>query len=114
MIVIFALAMQLFLQQMPTQTRGTHPSVFLENEAKLPILLEKTDISGQWEGTITRDEGGGKRTVFKMELDLMQKGKDVTGTSYVHAEGEKRTYSANMSLAGRANKTYFKYQLSYW
>ena len=110
MIVIFALAVQLFLQQTPTEMRGTPPSVFLENEAKTLDLFEKTDIGGHWEGTITRDEGGGKRTVFKMELDLIQKGKDVTGTSYVHAEGDKRTYSANMSLAGRVSKTYFRYE----
>lgn len=110
MIVIFALAVQLFLQHTPTETRGAHPSVLLENESKTPILLEKADVNGHWEGTITRDEGGGKRTVFKMELDLIQKGKDVTGTSYVHADGDKRTYSANMSLEGRVNKTYFRYE----
>ena len=117
MIVIFALAAQLFLQQTLPEIRGVHPScvpldesVFLENEAKMLDLLEKADVSGHWEGTITRDEGGGKRTVFKMELDLIQKGKDVTGTSYVHADADKRTYSANMSLEGRVNKTYFRYE----
>jgi hypothetical protein len=75
-----------------------------------PKNAEKIDISGHWEGTITRDEGGGKRTVFKMELDLLQKGKSVTGTSYVHADGEKKTYSANMELQGKFRDKYFKYE----
>lgn len=110
MIMILVIAMQLFLVKTPTETIGTHPSLLSEIAANKAHLLEKNDISGHWEGTITRDEGGGKRTVFKMELDLMQKGKDITGTSYVHAEGEKRTFSANMSLAGRINKSYFKYE----
>jgi hypothetical protein len=81
-----------------------------ESAINYPIFAEKIDISGHWEGTITRDEGGGKRTVFKMELDLNQKGKTITGTSYVHADGEKRTYSANMALSGRFSKYYLKYE----
>ena len=34
-----------------------------------------TDISGYWEGTISRDEGYGKRVMFEIEVILMQKGK---------------------------------------
>ena len=80
------------------------------NWTKVAHLVAPSDIAGHWEGTITRDEGGGKRTVFKMELDLTQNGKDVTGISYVHAEGTKRIYSASMSLVGRVNKNYLKYE----
>ena len=81
--------------------------------AKSPIsnkIADKTDISGHWEGTITRDEGAGKRTTFKMELDLQQKGKDITGISYVHAEQDKRVFSANMSVVGKFSRSYFKYE----
>jgi hypothetical protein len=107
MITIFAILLQLLttnIQCVPT------PNIVHRTSNIVHLTSQKVDISGHWEGTITRDEGGGKRTVFKMELDLMQRGKDITGTSYVHAEGEKRTYSANMSLVGKINKTYFKYE----
>ena len=117
MIKILALIIPLIFAKTPEGEVKTPPSVcqrFQRKYAEIavinPILAEKIDISGHWEGTITRDEGGGKRTVFKMELDLNQKGKAVTGTSYVHAEGEKRTYSANMALSGRFAKYYFKYE----
>jgi ketosteroid isomerase-like protein len=117
MIKILALIVPLMFSKTPVGKVESTPSVFqrfqshhAETAANLPISAEKIDISGHWEGTITRDEGGGKRTVFKMELDLNQKGKVVTGTSYVHAEGEKRTYSANMALSGRFTKYYFKYE----
>jgi hypothetical protein len=109
MIKIFALVISLFFTNSHLKTSKGDPSVFSDFLAKNTENLKPTDISGHWEGTITRDEGGGKRTIFKMELDLTQKGKDITGVSYVHAEGEKRIYSANMALIGRVNKTYFKY-----
>jgi hypothetical protein len=106
MIKILALIVPLiFAKNILTEKKD--PSVF---SAKKTEIVEKNDISGHWEGTITRDEGGGKRTVFKMELDLTQKGKTITGVSYVHSEGEKRTYSANMELKGRFSSTYFKYE----
>jgi hypothetical protein len=110
MMKILALVIQLFFLKTPVATIGIAPSVYSKIESNHSIDVEKTDISGHWEGTITRDEGGGKRTVFKMELDLNQKGKVVTGTSYVHADGEKRTYSANMALSGHFNKFYLKYE----
>jgi hypothetical protein len=72
-------------------------------------ITEKIDVSGFWEGTITRDEGYGRRTVFQMELTLIQKGRDITGTSIVRSVSEKRTYNAKMDLAGKVNKTVVKY-----
>ncbi len=110
MIKIFALVIQLFFPKTAVETLSKDPSVFSAISTKNVENGKPNDISGHWEGTITRDEGGGKRTVFKMELDLNQKGKEITGVSYVHAEGEKRTYSANMSVVGRLNKSYFKYE----
>ena len=120
MIVVLAVVLQLFSVKID-------PSVFSMSDCRFRIsdgllkpdanswtkvtkLDAPSDIAGHWEGTITRDEGGGKRTVFKMELDLTQKGKDITGISYVHAETTKRIYSANMSLVGRLNKNYLKYE----
>ncbi|MDZ7877572.1 MAG: hypothetical protein U5L45_07875 [Saprospiraceae bacterium] len=117
MIKYLALIIPLMFSKMPVEKVKTPPSVNQHNQgssteiiANYPHFADKIDISGHWEGTITRDEGGGKRTVFKMELDLNQKGKAVTGTSYVHADGEKRTYSANMALSGKFSKYYFKYE----
>ena len=52
--------------------------------------VEKIDISGHWEGTITRDEGGGRRTTYGMDLDINQKGKILTGISYVHFDNGTR------------------------
>jgi hypothetical protein len=116
-IKILALIVPLMLLKTPIGMVESTPSVkscfqslSAENTTSHALFAEKIDISGHWEGTITRDEGGGKRTVFKMELDLNHKGKTVTGTSYVHADGEKRTYSANMALSGRFSKYYLKYE----
>jgi hypothetical protein len=117
MIKVLALIIPLMFSKTPIGKVTSTPSVYerfqsysTENATNHVLPTEKVDISGHWEGTITRDEGGGKRTVFKMELDLNQKGKTITGTSYVHAEGEKRTYSANMALSGRFSKYYLKYE----
>jgi hypothetical protein len=107
MIKIFAVIISLFFPKTFVGTVEKDPSVLA---AKNIENVEKNDISGHWEGTITRDEGGGKRAVFKMELDLNQKGKDISGTSYVHFEGEKKVYSANMSLKGRFTRYYLKYE----
>jgi hypothetical protein len=73
------------------------------------ILTEKIDISGHWEGTITRDEGGGKRTVYQMEIDVNQKDKEITGISYVHYDDGTKQYHAKMAFLGKINGTYFKY-----
>ena len=72
-------------------------------------LTEKIDISGHWEGTITRDEGGGKRTVYQMEIDVNQKDKEITGISYVHYDDGTKQYHAKMAFLGKINGTYFKY-----
>jgi hypothetical protein len=109
--IILLIGFQLFILK-------STPSVFLQKK-ELPDTFkvsdtarsatEKIDISGHWSGTITRDEGSGRRTVFRMELDLRQKGKDIEGISYVFYDGEKRTYSANMELSGKFKGSYFKY-----
>lgn len=70
---------------------------------------ENSNIAGHWEGTITRDEGGGKRTSFAMELDVVQKGKKVSGLSYVSYEDGVKKYAAQMEVTGKLNGTYFKY-----
>ena len=69
-----------------------------------------TDISGHWEGTITRDEGGGKRAVFRMEMDVTQNGKEIKGISYVHFEDVNNVqYHAKLAFIGKLNGSYFKY-----
>lgn len=71
--------------------------------------LNNLDISGHWEGSGTRDQGAGKRTAFRMELELNQKGKDVTGVSIVHFEDGTKQYHAKMEIKGKLNKTFFNY-----
>jgi hypothetical protein len=70
---------------------------------------EKIDISGHWEGTITRDEGGGKRTTYGMDLDISQKGKVISGVSYVHYDDGIKQYHAKMEVAGKITGSYIKY-----
>ncbi|MBL7816214.1 MAG: hypothetical protein JNL70_14440 [Saprospiraceae bacterium] len=71
---------------------------------------DKTDISGFWEGTISRDEGYGKRVMFDIEVIFTQKGKDITGISIVRATEDKKTYSAKMEFVGKLKGTYLKYE----
>lgn len=67
------------------------------------------NISGFWEGTISRDEGYGKRVTFEIEVILMQKGKGITGVSIVRATDNGKTYSAKMDLVGKIKSSYLKY-----
>ena len=67
------------------------------------------DISGFWEGTISRDEGYGKRVMFQIEVIFMQKGKNITGISIVRATDSGKTYNAKMELEGKFKGTYMKY-----
>ena len=82
------------------------PSVF---GVKKGEISEKIDISGHWEGTITRDEGGGKRTTYNMDLDINQKGKTLTGISYVHYDDGTKKYHAKMEVTGKISGSYVKY-----
>jgi hypothetical protein len=77
--------------------------------AQPKTALEKVDISGHWEGTITRDEGGGKRSIYKMDLDVFQKGKALNGISYVHFDDGEKQYHAKMEVSGKISGTYVKY-----
>ena len=73
------------------------------------IPSKDIDISGFWEGTISRDEGYGKRVMFQIEVIFMQKGKNITGISIVRATDGTKTYNAKMELDGRLKGTYLKY-----
>ncbi|MEY4905530.1 MAG: hypothetical protein RLZZ292_3345 [Bacteroidota bacterium] len=70
-----------------------------------PVLLghlpgKDDDIEGNWEGTITREEGG-KTTEFKIKIVLEQKkGKTITGYSTVYYD----KFHAKMSLKGEVMK----------
>lgn len=67
------------------------------------------DISGYWEGTISRDEGYGKRVMFQIEVIFIQKGKNITGISIVRATDDTKTYNAKMELEGKFKSSYLKY-----
>jgi hypothetical protein len=77
--------------------------------SKTEELSDKINITGHWEGTLTRDEGGGKRTIFPMQLDILQKKKDVTGISYVGFENEGKKYYAKFDVEGKISSSYFKF-----
>jgi hypothetical protein len=89
-------------------------SIYLQVNNALPAfdgqkMSDKVIITGHWEGTITRDEGGGKRSTFPMQLDVLQKKNDVTGISYVGFENEEKTYYAKFDVEGKIRGTYFKF-----
>lgn len=94
------------------------PSSFnLMSRPKSDVILQESnkntkpeiDISGFWEGTISRDEGYGKRVVFEIEVILTQKGKEISGISIVRANDSGKTYSAKMDLVGKIKSSYVKY-----
>lgn len=84
-----------------------HPTP--ETRVKKSSSVDKIDITGHWEGTITRDEGGGKRTTYAMDLDIYQKGKALNGISYVHFDDGTRQFHAKMEVEGKINGSYIKY-----
>jgi hypothetical protein len=85
----------------------THKTLDLINQTK--NTPEKIDVSGHWEGTITRDEGGGRRTTYTMDLDINQKGKSINGISYVHYDDGTKLYHAKMAVSGKISGSYVKY-----
>lgn len=89
----------------PLVTEGRH----LTKHTKPLQEQESLDISGHWEGTGTRDEGGGKRTVFPVELEVVQKGKEITGVSIVRFENGAKNYQAKMEIKGKLTKTFLSY-----
>ncbi len=104
--MIFVLLVSLMTYFATPEVSGLPSSV--AEETKQP-QLEKVDVAGHWEGTITRDEGGGKRTVYQMELDLTQKTKEITGFSTVHFDDGTKQYHAKMEVKAKLNGTYLKY-----
>jgi hypothetical protein len=73
------------------------------------VSNDNLDVSGHWEGTGTRDAGSGKRTVYDVELDIMQKGKTIKGISYIHIDMDSKKYHAKMEIEGKISGTYIKY-----
>ena len=64
------------------------------------LALNGQDISGEWNGVITQDEGGIAGQYY-FSLYLKQEGKTITGFSKVELyQGDKRTMYARKSLAG--------------
>ena len=107
MICTLILILNLFIPQTlnyATSSKGEAVSIKTPKSTKADV-----DISGFWEGTISRDEGYGKRVMFEIEVILTQKGKEITGISIVRAKDEKRVYSAKMELAGKIKNGYLKY-----
>ena len=49
------------------------------------MLLAQSNISGQWFGTITQNEGG-FRSKYDFELYLFQEGNKIKGRSYVYVD----------------------------
>ena len=59
------------------------------------FCIAQPDISGEWRGVITQNEGG-FRSEYKFEMYFVQKGKQLTGRSYVYFD---KAY-AQMELIG--------------
>jgi hypothetical protein len=97
----FTLVFSLYLTPQPTNS-----SAFV---APLNKMAEPLDVSGHWEGTITSDEGGGKRTIFEFQIDLNQKKEKITGISYVKYSKENKDFFARMELVGKVKKNYVKF-----
>ena len=104
--MIFTLFL-LFFSQLITPSFTENSSAVLK--PKYTSKASVIDISGHWEGTITRDEGAGKRTVYQMEMEVTQRDKAIMGTSIVHYDGGTRQYHAKMEFKGKLTGTYFKY-----
>lgn len=88
--------------------------LFTQSIFSFPLNIEKKEetinIEGRWEGTITRDEGSGKRSFFSMELDVKQKKKDISGYSIVSYEENGKKFYSKMEFKGKINGTYVKYE----
>lgn len=62
-----------------------------------PLALSaQSNISGSWKGSITQNEGG-YRTDYSFEMYFQQKGKKITGRSYVYVDN----IYAEMELTGQ-------------
>jgi hypothetical protein len=85
---------------------------YAQIEQPINEVEDKITITGHWEGTLTRDEGGGKRTTYSMQLDLLERKKEITGTSYINYEVEEKTYYAKFEVQGKMSGTYFKFNES--
>lgn len=80
-----------------------------KNSRKNIFSTEKILLSGHWEGTITRDEGNAKRTVFTMSLDITEGKNGISGVSIVGYTEGGQTYSAKMAFTGKRKKNYLQY-----
>ncbi len=109
MIYILIMILRILKPHLEAQNKADIQPSKIVSSSFFPQKNEKTTVAGHWEGTITRDEGGGKRTTFAMELDVVQKDKNVTGLSYVSYEDGAKKYAAQMDVKGKVNGTYFKY-----
>jgi hypothetical protein len=84
-------------------------SLYAQKSDNIIEATDKIKITGHWEGTLTRDEGGGKRTTYAMQLDVLQRKNEVTGISYINYEVEDKIYYAKFEVQGKVNGTYFKF-----
>ncbi len=51
-----------------------------------PAQAQKTDVTGKWTGTLTRTAPDGRTQSIDFLFDLVQKGKELTGTAGPNAE----------------------------
>ncbi len=107
MICTLVLILNLIMSKAATHSASVN-TVGVRTET-LKSTAKTLDISGFWEGTITRDEGYGRRVNFDIEIIFTQKGNDITGISIVRAKADNKTYSAKMELGGKLKGTYLKY-----
>lgn len=107
MIYTLIFILNLYMPTTQTKVTSSQNTVLVQETTKKPS--KETDISGYWEGTISRDEGYGKRVMFQIEVIFTQKGRDISGISIVRATDDTRTYNAKMELSGKFKSSYLKY-----
>jgi hypothetical protein len=84
-------------------------SAYLKEDFQPSVYSDKINITGHWEGTLTRDEGGGKRLVYPIQMDFIHRKKEVKGFSYIGFESDNKKYYAKFELTGKINKNYLKF-----
>jgi hypothetical protein len=67
--------------------------------------LVLTNVSGQWQGTVTENPNGSVPTYFTVvAMNLIQSGNNVQGNEFVEVTGEPQ-YFADFALSGTLNQS---------
>ena len=74
--------------------------------AMIPAQAKTTDVTGKWTGTMTRSAPDGRSQTIDFMFDLVQKGKELTGTAGPNAERQWK-----IEKGGTVDGTKVKFQV---